>query len=117
MMINKSASVNEVRLAIAFASFMTKPEQQLQAIAQTQSFIPVNRHVMIGNDLLPLGAVLVQQAQTAIAIPLDHLAQLRPLLHQGEAIYQQAIAGTLSSKQAAKELQELAVSPQKRERE
>jgi ABC-type glycerol-3-phosphate transport system substrate-binding protein len=113
MAINNSASPNEVRLALAFANYLTKPEQQLEGLTQTQSFLPVNRQVVVGEKLLPIGSVLVEQAKTAIAIPLDDLHLALPLFEVGEALYQQAIAGTLSPEEAARQLKEAVLATPK----
>jgi arabinogalactan oligomer/maltooligosaccharide transport system substrate-binding protein len=111
MLINGNASPNEVLLAVALANFLTNPEQQLRGVVQTQSFIPTNRNVIISDELSPLGAILVEQAKTAIAIPLDEIDRILPLFELGETLYQQAIAGTIESGQAAKQLEQMGLSP------
>jgi ABC-type glycerol-3-phosphate transport system substrate-binding protein len=49
MVFNRNNSDNENRLGLALGKFLTNPEQQLQAIIQTESFIPTNRRVQIEN--------------------------------------------------------------------
>ncbi|MFM7715665.1 MAG: carbohydrate ABC transporter substrate-binding protein, partial [Microcystis sp.] len=65
MVFNRNNSDNENRLGLALGKFLTNPEQQLQAIIQTESFIPTNRQVQIEGNLLPIESVLLQQSQNA----------------------------------------------------
>ncbi len=104
MMLNRSDSPDETRLAVKLAKFMTNPEQQLQGIALTQSFIPTHKGVRIDRDLLPIEAVLLEQAKTAVAIPLDYLEQFIPVFERGELLYQQVLAGDIISSEAARQL-------------
>lgn len=104
MMLNASNNPNETKLALALAKFMTNPEQQLQGIALTQSFIPTNQNVRIDKDLLPIEAILLEQKKTAVAIPLDYLKQLILVFEQGELLYEQAITGNITSSAAARNL-------------
>ncbi|MFM7713205.1 MAG: extracellular solute-binding protein [Microcystis sp.] len=104
MVFNRNNSDNENRLGLALGKFLTNPEQQLQAITQTESFIPTNRRVQIEGKLLPIESVLLQQSQNAVAVPLDDWEKLNKILEEGEFWYERAIAGEISSSAAAQKL-------------
>ena len=104
MVFNRNNSDNENSLGLALGKFLTNPEQQLQAIIQTESFIPTNRRVQIEGNLLPLESVLLQQSQNAVAVPLDDWEKLNKILEEGEFWYERAIAGEISSSTAAHQL-------------
>ncbi|TRV10766.1 MAG: extracellular solute-binding protein [Microcystis wesenbergii Mw_MB_S_20031200_S109] len=104
MVFNRNNSDNENRLGLALGKFLTNPEQQLQAIIQTESFIPTNRRVQIEGNLLPIESVLLQQSQNAVAVPLDDWEKLNKILEEGEFWYERAIAGEISSSKAAHQL-------------
>ncbi len=103
-MINRSASDNEKQLALVLGKFLSNPEHQLQGIVQTQSFIPTNRHVILDKNLLPIESVLLQQAQTSVSFSLDVFAKLLPTFEPAEKLYQSAIAGDITTEQAAQQL-------------
>lgn len=107
MMLNRSSSAHQTHLALKLAAFMTNPEQQLQGIVESQTFIPSNQKVRINQQLLPIELVLQKQSQTAVAVPLDRLDQIHVVAEQGDILYQKAIAGDISSNQAAQELTEV----------
>lgn len=104
MVLNHSNTDNENRIGLALAKFITNPEQQLAGIIQTQSFIPTNRGVNPNVKLLPIESVLLKQAKSAMAIPLNNLEQILPIFEQGEALYQQAYVGEISTIQVAEQL-------------
>jgi len=104
MVFNRNNSDNENSLGLALGKFLSNPEQQLQAITQTESFIPTNRRVQIEGNLLPLESVLLQQSQNAVAVPLDDWEKLNKILEEGEFWYERAIAGEISSSAAAQKL-------------
>ena len=104
MVFNRNNSDNENSLGLALGKFLSNPEQQLQAIIQTESFIPTNRRVQIEGNLLPLESVLLQQSQNAVAVPLDDWEKLNKILEEGEFWYERAIAGEISSSAAAQKL-------------
>jgi ABC-type glycerol-3-phosphate transport system substrate-binding protein len=104
MMFNRSASPNEIRLALALAKFLTNPEQQLYGIVATQNYIPSNRRVTLDVGLLPIESVLLEQSKTAVSIPLDGLEKIMPIVEQGELMYQQALAGEILPAEAARQL-------------
>lgn len=101
---NHSNTDNENRLGLAFGKYITNPEQQLAGIIKTQSFIPTNRNVNPNVTLLPIESVLLKQAQSAVAIPLNNLEQILLIFEQGETLYQQAFVGEISTLKAAEEL-------------
>jgi arabinogalactan oligomer / maltooligosaccharide transport system substrate-binding protein len=107
MVFNHSNSPNEQNLALAFSKYMTNPQQQIQGIVLTQSFIPTNRYVTINSNLLPIESILLKQAQSSVAISPKNLERLSNFFEQGESIYQQAFAGEISSTDAAQQLLEL----------
>ncbi|GBF55073.1 ABC-type sugar transport system periplasmic component-like [Microcystis sp. 0824] len=104
MVFNRNNSDNENSLGLALGKFLTNPEQQLQAIIQTESFIPTNRRVQIEGNLLPIESVLLQQSHNAVAVPLDDWEKLNKILEEGEFWYERAIAGEISSSAAAQKL-------------
>ncbi|TRV69239.1 MAG: extracellular solute-binding protein [Microcystis panniformis Mp_MB_F_20051200_S9D] len=104
MVFNRNNSDNENRLGLALGKFLSNPEQQLQAITQTESFIPTNRRVQIEENLLPIESVLLQQSQNAVAVPLDDWEKLNKILEKGEFWYERAISGEISSSAAAEKL-------------
>lgn len=104
MVFNRNNSDNENSLGLALGKFLSNPEQQLQAIIQTESFIPTNRRVQIEGKLLPIESVLLQQSQNAVAVPLDDWEKLNKILEEGEFWYERAIAGEISSSAAAQKL-------------
>ncbi|WP_373479460.1 extracellular solute-binding protein [Geminocystis sp.] len=104
MVFNHSNTENENHLGLAFAKFITNPEQQLAGIIKTQSFIPTNRNVNPNVALLPIESVLLKQAESAVAIPFNNLQQILSIFEQGEILYQQAFAGEISTVKAAEEL-------------
>ncbi|MBL1209752.1 MAG: extracellular solute-binding protein [Geminocystis sp. GBBB08] len=104
MVFNHSNTDSENLLGLAFAKYMTNPEQQLSGIIATQSFIPTNRQIRPNVDLLPLESVLLKQAESAVAIPLNNLAEIIQLFEEGEILYQKAFVGEISTDDAAKKL-------------
>jgi ABC-type glycerol-3-phosphate transport system substrate-binding protein len=104
MVFNRNNSDNENNLALALAKFLTNPEQQLQAITQTESFIPANRQVTIEKQLLPIESVLLQQSQNVVAVPLDDWEKFDNILEKGELLYARVIAGEISPQEASKQL-------------
>lgn len=107
MMFNHSSGLDEMRLALQLAEFMTNPEQQVKAIVQSQAFIPINQSLKIDAQILPIEALLIQQSKTATAIPLDSIKQIMSIFEQGEILYQKAIAGNITPIQAALKLTEI----------
>jgi len=104
MVLNHSNTDNENLLALAFAKFITNPEQQLAGIIKTQSFIPTNRNVNPNVILLPIESVLLKQAESAVAIPLNNLQQILKIFEIGEILYQKALVGEISTEKATEEL-------------
>jgi ABC-type glycerol-3-phosphate transport system substrate-binding protein len=104
MMINRSASPNERDLVLALAKFLSNIEQQLQGTVQTQSFIPINRHVFFDKSLLPIESILLKQSETAVTLPLDNVEKLLPIFKQAEPLYQAAIAGEIPPEEAVRQL-------------
>ncbi|WP_237741264.1 sugar ABC transporter substrate-binding protein [Geminocystis herdmanii] len=104
IVLNHSNTDNENRLALAFAKFITNPEQQLAGIIKTQSFIPTNRNVNPNVILLPIESVLLKQVESAVAIPLNNLQQILKVFEIGEILYQKALVGEISTEKAAEEL-------------
>lgn len=104
MVFNRNNSDNENILGSALGKFLTNPEQQLQAIIQTESFIPTNRQVDIEGTLLPIESVLLQQSQNVVAVPLDDWEKFNKILDKGEFLYERALAGEISSQVAAQQL-------------
>ncbi|WP_066116582.1 extracellular solute-binding protein [Geminocystis sp. NIES-3709] len=101
---NHSNTDNENHLGLAFGKYITNPEQQLAGIIKTQSFIPTNRNVNLNVALLPIESVLLKQAESAVAIPLNNLEQIIQVFEKGETLYQQAFVGEISTIKAAEEL-------------
>ncbi len=104
MMLNRSSSADETRLAMQLTQFMINPEQQLRGVIASQDFIPSNQKVRLEPQLFPIEAVLQKQSKTALAISLDDVESLLTILQEGDILYQKAIAGDITSSQAALQL-------------
>ncbi|ACK72208.1 extracellular solute-binding protein family 1 [Gloeothece citriformis PCC 7424] len=108
IMFNHSCNQDEIGLGLQLAEFMTNPEQQIKGIVQSQAFIPITRTVEIDAQILPIETILLQQSKTAIAIPINSLEQIRSIFEEGDILYQKALLGNITSKQAALRLTEFA---------
>lgn len=104
MVFNHSNTDSENLLGLAFAKYITNPEQQLSGIIATQSFIPTNRQIEPNVDLLPLESVLLKQVESAVAIPLNNLEEIIQLFEEAEILYQKAFVGEISTRDAGKQL-------------
>jgi hypothetical protein len=104
MMINRSASPNEQKLVLALGHFLGNPEQQLQGVVQTQSFIPINRQVFLDRNLLQRESVLLEQAKRAVSMSLDDVKKLLLIFKQAEPLYQAAISGEIAPEVAVRQL-------------
>lgn len=104
MVLNHSNTDNENHLGLAFGKYITNPEQQLAGIIKTQTFIPTNLNVNPNVTLLPIESVLLKQAESGVAIPLNNLQKILEVFEIGEILYQKAFVGEISTIKAAEEL-------------
>ncbi len=88
------------------AQFFTNREQiRKRLMILRGSFIPAYQ-VNINNRLFPLEAILAQQAKTAIAIPLDQIQSALVWVKEGNSLYPQVLAGSITPEDAAQKISE-----------
>lgn len=104
LLLSRNASPAQTRLAYQLAQFLTNPEQQIKMAVQSQDFLPVQQAVKIDRRVRPIEAILLEQAKTAVAIPLNDLDKVEPLMDQGEMLFRQAITGEITPKEADTQL-------------
>lgn len=104
LLLSRNASPAQTRLAYQLAQFLTNPEQQIKSVVQSQDFLPVNPGVTIDRHVLPIEAVLLDQATTSVSIPLDDLDKIEPIMDQGELLFRQAIIGDITPTEADTQL-------------
>ncbi len=104
LMLSRNASPTQTRLAYQLAQFLTNPEQQIKSAVQSQDFLPVNPDVVINHHVLPIEAVLLEQAKTSVSISLDDLDKIEPILDQGEILFRQTIIGDITPTEANAQL-------------
>lgn len=104
LLLSRNASPAQTRLAYQLAQFLINPEQQIKTAVQSQDFLPVHQAVKIDQRVRPIEAILLEQAKTAVAIPLDDLDKVEPLIDQGEMLFRQAITGEMTPDEASARL-------------
>ena len=103
LVFSRASNDNQHKLAIALARFLTNVEQQEQIEAATP-FIPSNINVTIDSQLFPLRSTLIEQSQTAVAVPLDSLEHVNEIESLGNVLYRQVLDGEVSPEEAANQL-------------
>ncbi len=100
---NSDSTLNQTRLALKLAKFLSNREQQEQTQAAIH-FIPSNQNVTLNRQLFPLRAMMQDQAKTAVSISLDDLEQLEVIRKNGNIFYQKMLEGEMTPEQAASKL-------------
>ncbi len=86
MLFNQASSPNQTRLALKLADFLTNVEQQTQAEIEVP-IIPSNKNVTLNQELFPIRATLIDQAQSGVAFSLDDGEKLTVLKSSVDIIF------------------------------
>lgn len=106
ILFNRMSSPKQQKLSQRLAQFFTNREQiRKRLMILRGSFIPAYQ-VNINNRLFPLEAILAQQAKTAIAIPLDQIQSALVWVKEGNSLYPQVLAGSITPEDAAQKISE-----------
>lgn len=104
LVLSRNANLVQTQLAYQLVQFLTKPEQQIKSMVQSQDFLPINQGVTVDRHILPIEAILLEQAKTAVSIPLDDLDKIEPIIHKGETLFRKAIIGDITPTEASMQL-------------
>jgi ABC-type glycerol-3-phosphate transport system substrate-binding protein len=105
LVLNVHASAAQKKLALDFAEFVTRREQQLAfQSAQNAIIIPINPRVLVDRRLLPIRRSLIEQVQNSFPIPIAQSRyQTNRLINYGNAIYTQVMQGDISPIEGARQ--------------
>lgn len=104
ILFNRVSSPEQQKLSLQLAQFFTNREQiRKRLMILRGSFIPAYQ-VNVNSHLFPLEAILAQQAKTAIAIPLDQIKSSRVWVKEGNNLYPQVLAGSITPEDAAQKI-------------
>ena len=105
LVLNDHASAAQKMLALDFAEFVTRREQQLAfQSAQDAIIIPINPKVLVDRRLLPIRRSLIEQVQNSFPIPIAQSRyQTNRLVYYGNAIYTQVMQGDISPIEGARQ--------------
>lgn len=103
-MFSQAASANNREIALHVANFLTNPQQQLNLVLGTESQIPTSSKVKIDWRLSPIQSVLLAQAKTSVAIPLDYIQRGWRVKDYGDVLYKSVLEGEIEPSDAASEL-------------
>ena len=103
-MFSQAASANNREIALHVANFLTNPQQQLNLVLGTESQIPTSSEVKIDWRLSPIQSVLLAQAKTSVAIPLDYIQRGWRVKDYGDVLYKSVLEGEIEPSDAASEL-------------
>lgn len=107
ILFNQISSPNQQKLSLQLAQFFTNPEQTRKRLSLLEgSFIPANNNVNVNSRLFPRQSILVEQAKTAIAIPLDQVELARVWAKMGNSLYPQVLGGSIAAEDAAHQITE-----------
>ncbi|MGL5035082.1 MAG: ABC transporter substrate-binding protein [Microcystaceae cyanobacterium] len=95
------------QIALDFAQFITNSQQTRKRITQINSIISPDRRIKLNAKLFPIGAILMEQSKTAVAIPLQYIEQTYAIFTTAEGIYQEVIEGAIAPADAGVKLLEL----------
>nr|WP_242020273.1 extracellular solute-binding protein [Nodosilinea sp. FACHB-131] len=105
LVVNAYARADQKRLALEFAMFITRREQQLAFQSVENTFVvPTNPKVLVDRRLLEIQRSLIDQVQNSFPIPIAQ-AEYRTnrLIHYGDPIYAQVMQGDLSPTEGARQ--------------
>ena len=91
-------------LSVELLSFLTNRTHQRLLALSGSGHIPVNHQVSFDSRLAPTAAVLQDQGEAAVIIPLAHVDVEDFLQEAGTEIFVQVLAGVLTPEDAAKQL-------------
>ncbi len=100
---NSDSTLNQTRLALKLAKFLSNREQQ----EQTQAAIPIipsNKNVRFNQKLFPLRSTLHEQSKNAVSISLDERENLAVIVQEGNSVYKKVLEGEISSEEAVARL-------------
>jgi len=105
LVLNAHATTTQKRLALEFAKFVTRREQQLAfQSAQDTVVVPINPKVLVDRRLLPLRRSLIEQVQNSFPIPIAQAQyQTERLIHYADPIYTQVMQGDISATEGARQ--------------
>ena len=107
ILFNQTSSPQQKKLSLQLAQFFTNPEQTRKRLSLLEgSFIPANNNVNVNSRLFPRQSILVEQAKTAIAIPLDQVELARVWAKRGDSLYPQVLGGSIAAEDAAHQITE-----------
>ncbi len=103
IMVISQVTANE-NLAAELLSFLTNRTHQRLLALSGSGHIPINRQVNFDSRLAPTAAVLKDQSEATVIIPLTHVEIEDFLQEAGTEIFVQVLAGVLTPEDAAKQL-------------
>ena len=103
LILNIHAPTAQKLLALDFAEFVTRREQQLAfQSAQDTIVIPSNSEALVNRRLFPIRRTLVEQAQYSFPIPIAPAQYgIGRLVYYADAIYPQVMQGNISPAEGA----------------
>lgn len=103
--INAHTTTAQKKLALEFAKFVTRREQQLAFQAAEEAVVaPINPKVLIDRRLLPSRRSLIDQVQNSFSIPIAQAQyQTDRLVQYGDVIYSQVMEGDISPAAGARQ--------------
>ncbi|MEX0270885.1 ABC transporter substrate-binding protein [Leptolyngbyaceae cyanobacterium UHCC 1019] len=105
LVLNARAATTQKRLALDFAKFVTRREQQLAfQSAQDTVVAPINPKVLLDLRLLPIRRNLIDQVQNSFLIPVSQAKyQTDRLVYYADPIYIQVMQDDISPTEGARE--------------
>ena len=110
--INVHASAKKKDLALNFAEFITRRNQQLIMVSSKEHVIaPVNIKTAVDERLLPVISVFSQSAQNAIPFPASKQYSSARLRFYGDRMYTQVVQGLFTPERGVQEFIDTINSP------
>lgn len=105
LVVNAYTTAEQKKLALEFAQFVTRREQQLAfQSAEDTVVVPTNPKVLVDRRLLKIQRSLVDQVQNSFPIPIAQAEyRINRLIHYGDPIYAQVMQGDLSPAEGARQ--------------
>lgn len=105
LVVNAHAARTQKRLALEFATFITRREQQLAfQSAQDTVVVPINPNVLVDRRLLPTRRSLIDQVQNSSPVPIAQAQyQIDRLIYYAHPIYTQVMQGDISPTEGARQ--------------
>ena len=97
LIINVHASLQQKKLALDFAQFMTQSDQQLAMISGAEHTVtPINSKTKVDKRLLSTAHVFAETAESAVAFPISDIYRLDRMRFYGDRVYKQVIQGIIT---------------------